>query len=118
MYHNLKIKEISVNVFGHEKDKVYPLHLTKKRFMRLVDHLVISSGKRSYFCWIKQFQQFDEQWSALQPTILLLLLFAWFMEKEIAEQSHALLSNSRDSKNRDTFGGKQVAEILRCLQTT
>ena len=49
--------KISVNVFGHEKDKVYPLHLTKKRFMRHVDLLVISSGNRSHYCWIKNFNR-------------------------------------------------------------
>ena len=49
--------EISVNVFGLEKDKVYPLHLTKKRFMRHVDLLVISSGNRSHYCWIKNFNR-------------------------------------------------------------
>ena len=40
--------EISVHVFSHKKDKFYPLHLTKKRFMRHVDLLVISSGNRSH----------------------------------------------------------------------
>lgn len=49
--------EISVNIFDHEKDKVYPLHLTKKRFMRHVDLLVISSGNRSHYCWIKNFNR-------------------------------------------------------------
>lgn len=47
--------DITVNVFGYEKGSVYPLHLTKKRFMRHVDLLVISNGNRSHFCWIKNF---------------------------------------------------------------
>lgn len=33
---------ISVNVFGYEKGTVYPIHLTKQRFERHVDLLVIS----------------------------------------------------------------------------
>ena len=49
--------EISVNVFGHEKEKVYPLHLTKKRFMRHVNLLVISSGNISHYCCIKNFNR-------------------------------------------------------------
>lgn len=31
--------DITVNVFGYEKGSVYPLHLTKKRFMRHVDYI-------------------------------------------------------------------------------
>ena len=49
--------EISVNVFSHEKDKVFPLHLTKKRFMRHVDLLVIFGEHRSHYCWIKNFNR-------------------------------------------------------------
>lgn len=49
--------DITVNVFGYEKGSVYPLHLTKKRFMRHVDLLVISNGNRSHFCWIQNFNR-------------------------------------------------------------
>lgn len=48
---------ISVNVFGYEKGKMYPNHLTKQRFERHVD-LVITSGQRSHYCWIKSLIDF------------------------------------------------------------
>jgi hypothetical protein len=49
--------DITVNVFGYEKGNIYPIHLTKKRFVRHVDLLVISNGNKSHFCWIKNFNR-------------------------------------------------------------
>lgn len=54
--------DTTVNVFGYEKGSVYPLQLTKKRFMCLVDLLVISNGNR--FLLDKTIQPFDKRWSA------------------------------------------------------
>ena len=42
--------DISVNVFGYEKGNVYPIHLTKKRFQRHGDLLIISNGDRPHYC--------------------------------------------------------------------
>lgn len=49
--------DMSVNVFGYERGKIYPIHLTKQRFERHVDLLVITSGQRSHYCWIKNFNR-------------------------------------------------------------
>ena len=45
--------KISVNVLGFEKGNLYPVHVTKERFDRHVDLLLLSDGKKSHYCWIK-----------------------------------------------------------------
>ncbi|XP_041351368.1 uncharacterized protein LOC121370296 [Gigantopelta aegis] len=54
---------ISINVFGYEKGDVYPLHVTKQRFERHVDLLMIANSKKSHFCWIKDLNRllFDQK---------------------------------------------------------
>jgi hypothetical protein len=49
--------DITINVFGYDRGNIYPIHLTKERFMRHVDLLVISNGQRSHYCWIKNFNR-------------------------------------------------------------
>lgn len=51
-----KNNDISVNVFGYEKD-VYPLHISKQQHDKLVDLLLISDGKKKHYCWIKNFNR-------------------------------------------------------------
>lgn len=48
---------ISVNVFGYEKQEVYPLHLTKMRGVRHANVLVINKGDNSHYCLIKNFNR-------------------------------------------------------------
>lgn len=48
-----KKNDISVNVFGYEKQEIYPIHLTKERGLRHVNLLVITIGEKIYYCWIK-----------------------------------------------------------------
>jgi hypothetical protein len=48
-----KKNDITVNVFGYEKQEIYPIHLTKERGFRHVNLLVITSGEKTHYCWIK-----------------------------------------------------------------
>ena len=45
--------KVSINVLGFEKGNLYPVHVTKERFDRHVDLLMISDGLKSHYCWIK-----------------------------------------------------------------
>ncbi|XP_071085832.1 uncharacterized protein [Haliotis cracherodii] len=45
--------EISINVFGYEKGQVFPLHISKEQHERCVNLLLISKGKKTHYCWIK-----------------------------------------------------------------
>src|ERR1043165_9485391 len=47
---------ISVNVFGYEKD-VYPLYISKHESDTCVDLLLISNGEKKHYCWIKNFNK-------------------------------------------------------------
>ncbi|OWF56062.1 uncharacterized protein LOC110452091 [Mizuhopecten yessoensis] len=44
---------ITVNVLGYEKGSLFPIHVTKQRFDLHVDLLLISDGRKSHYCWIK-----------------------------------------------------------------
>ena len=49
---------ISVNVFGYEKDvKLYPLYISKHENDTCVDLLLISDGEKKHYCWIKNFNR-------------------------------------------------------------
>lgn len=52
-----KKNDISVNVFGYERQEIYPKHLTKERGLRHVNRLVITSGEKTHYCWIKYFNR-------------------------------------------------------------
>lgn len=52
-----KKNQISINVFGFEKQEIFPLHLTKERGLRHVDLLVINKGTRNHYCLIKDFDR-------------------------------------------------------------
>ena len=43
----------SVNVFGIEGEKVYPLRISKEREKQVIDLLFISKGETNHYCWIK-----------------------------------------------------------------
>ncbi|XP_021351034.1 uncharacterized protein LOC110448879 [Mizuhopecten yessoensis] len=45
--------KITVNVLGYEKGSLFPIHVTKQRFDRHVDLLLITDGRKSHYCWIK-----------------------------------------------------------------
>ncbi|XP_033761654.1 uncharacterized protein LOC117343421 [Pecten maximus] len=44
--------QISINVLGYEKG-LFPVHVTKNRYEKHVDLLMISDQKKSHYCWIK-----------------------------------------------------------------
>ncbi|XP_033729639.1 uncharacterized protein LOC117318793 [Pecten maximus] len=46
--------KISINVLGYEKGSLFPIHVTKRRFDRHVDLLLISDGRKSHYCWIRK----------------------------------------------------------------
>jgi len=49
---------ISINVFGYEKDvNLFPLYLSKHENDRCVDLLLISDGEKKHYCWIKNFDK-------------------------------------------------------------
>lgn len=58
-----KQNEISVNVFGYEKEEIFPLHITKTKYKRHVNLLMISNSKNSHYCWIKDLNRllFDQK---------------------------------------------------------
>lgn len=45
---------LSINVFGYDQSKVYPLHLTKERGLTHVDLLVLDRGDNSHYLLIQQ----------------------------------------------------------------
>ena len=47
---------VSVNVFGYEKD-LYPLYISKHENDTRVDLLLISDGEKKHYCWIKNFNR-------------------------------------------------------------
>src|SRR5688572_7004230 len=49
---------ISINVFGYEKDvNLFPLYLSKHENDRSIDLLLISDGEKKHYCWIKNFNR-------------------------------------------------------------
>lgn len=48
---------LSINVFGYDKNEIYPLHLTRERGLKHVDLLVHDRGDNSHYCWIKNFNR-------------------------------------------------------------
>ena len=49
---------ISIDVFGYERNEVIPIHITKERFDKHVNLLIISDQKKSHYCWIKDLNRF------------------------------------------------------------
>src|SRR5688572_26446242 len=49
---------ISINVFGYEKDvNLFPLYLSKHENDRCIDLLLISDEEKKHYCWIKNFNR-------------------------------------------------------------
>jgi len=48
-----KSNDLSVNVFGYEKEYVYPLRISSKQCKRVVDLLLISDDEKQHYCVIK-----------------------------------------------------------------
>ncbi len=44
---------IPVNLFGHEKKTLFPIHITQKKYDKHINLLLISKGKTSHYVWIK-----------------------------------------------------------------
>ena len=42
----------AINVFGYERDKVYPLRISQKE-SKVIDLVLISNEKKNHYCWIK-----------------------------------------------------------------
>jgi hypothetical protein len=53
-----RLNNISINVFGYDKaNQTHPLYITKYRYERSIDLLLISNGTNSHYCWIKNFNR-------------------------------------------------------------
>jgi hypothetical protein len=50
-----RLNNISINVFGESNTNIYPLYITKYRYERSIDLLLISNNTISHYCWIKNF---------------------------------------------------------------
>ena len=48
-----KQNDVSINIFGYEKNEIYPVHITTHRFERHVNILMISDNRKKHYCWIK-----------------------------------------------------------------
>ncbi|XP_046547498.1 uncharacterized protein LOC124257474 [Haliotis rubra] len=48
--------QISVNVYGYE-EQVFPLHISKQKFDKTVDLLLLSEGEKRHFCLIRNFSR-------------------------------------------------------------
>ena len=48
-----KQNDMSINIFGYEKNEIFPVHITNYRFVRHVNLLVISDNRNNQYCWIK-----------------------------------------------------------------
>ena len=44
--------EYTVNVFGYDNEKFYPLRISKKE-SKVIDLLLISNEKTNHYCWVK-----------------------------------------------------------------
>jgi len=55
-----KQNNISINVFGLEKDEVYPLSITKSRHEKHVNLLLISDKGKRHYCLIKNMSRLLE----------------------------------------------------------
>ncbi len=53
-----KLNDISINLFGFEKGNVFPIHITVERTEKHVNLLLISDGKKSQYCYIKNLDRF------------------------------------------------------------
>lgn len=72
-----KKNQISINVFGFEKQEIFPLHLTKERGLRHVDLLVINKGTRNHYCLIKDFDSLLNDGQKRKSVVSLSLLSSW-----------------------------------------
>jgi hypothetical protein len=48
-----KQNDMSINIFGYDKNEIFPVHITKYRFERHVNLLMISENRKNHYCWIK-----------------------------------------------------------------
>ena len=45
--------DVFINIFGYEKNEIFPVHITTHRFERQVNLLMISDNRNNHYCWIK-----------------------------------------------------------------
>ncbi|XP_069134583.1 uncharacterized protein [Argopecten irradians] len=106
------LNKISISVLGYEKGSLFPIHVTKQRFERHVDLLLISDGRKSHFCWIKDLNRLlNNQKSDSHRHFFLYLLFARIYKTKNFRRSHILLSRAWHSKNKTTNRRGQVAVL-------
>jgi len=48
-----KQNDVSINIFGYEKNEIFPVHITNHRFKRHINLLMISDNRKNHYCWIK-----------------------------------------------------------------
>jgi hypothetical protein len=85
-----KQNEISVNVFGYEKSEVFPIHITRNRYDRHVNPLMISDHKKSYFCWIKDLNRllYDQTTNKIRYHYCSYCLHGFTKERLLSDHIH------------------------------
>ena len=58
-YRKIEImNNININVFGYEKQKPYPVYISKEKFDDILNLLLITNGKEQHYILIKDFNKF------------------------------------------------------------
>ena len=52
------MNDININVFGYEKQKPYPVYISKEKFNDMLNLLLITKGKEHHYVLIKDFNNF------------------------------------------------------------
>jgi hypothetical protein len=59
-----KQNDMSINIFGYEKNSIFPVQITKYRFERHVNLPMISDNRKNHYCWITDLKRLlDDQHS-------------------------------------------------------
>ena len=58
-FSKIEIKNnICINVFGHEKKKVFPIYISDQKFENSMDLLLLIGNNKSHYVYIKDFNRF------------------------------------------------------------
>ena len=52
------MNNININVLGYEKQKPYPVYISKEKFNDMLNLLLITKGKEQHYVLIKDFNKF------------------------------------------------------------
>jgi hypothetical protein len=52
-----KNNNVSIHVFGYEKEEVVPYRISTHDSETKIDLLLISKGDKNHYCWIKNFNR-------------------------------------------------------------